>query len=151
MHKIILELIETNIGYPVICDFGMAAKLEDNFILRISDLDRPGGNTSHLAPEILNTYHQQKKEKKREIVLDYSKQTSFEFGVICYEILCGCIHPLPRYPPLKFPIQIEFDRTYIDSIEYIPKGVKDKISRLLKNDPNERPLIEEVINFFEDM
>jgi len=85
-------------------------------------------------------------------VIDYSKQPSFEFGVICYEILCGGLHPLQDYPfEFKYPIQIEFDRTYIDSKEIIPKGVKDMISLLLKNDPNERPLIEEVINFFEDM
>jgi len=96
-------------------------------------------------------------------VIDYSKQPAFEFGVICYEILCGK-HPLGDYPlpdnehpqhdyplPLKYPIQIKFDRTYIDSKENIPIGVKDKISRLLINDPNERPFIEEVINFFEDM
>jgi len=140
-------------GYPVICDFGKAAKLEDNFTLRISHLDTPGGNTSHLAPEILNTFKQQKKLKIIDIVIDYSKQPSFEFGVICYEILCGR-PPLPDYPvhyDFNYPIQIEFDRTYIDSKENIPEGVKDKISRLLNNDPNERPLIEEIINFFEDM
>jgi len=52
-------------GYPIICDFGLAAKLEDNFTFRFSDLDPPGGNTSHLAPEILNAFKQQKKREKK--------------------------------------------------------------------------------------
>jgi len=131
-------------GYPVICDFGMANKFDDNFTIIIKDLklDQPGGNHAHLAPEVLNSYKKQKMEKKRENVIDYSKQPSFEFGVICYEILCGGRHPLKDYPiTLKYPIQIEFDRTYIDSKEMIPKGVIDKISRLLKNDPKKKGLI----------
>jgi len=52
-------------GYiPVICNFGMAAKLDDNFTLRMSDSVKPGGNTSHLAPEILNSFQKQKKRER---------------------------------------------------------------------------------------
>jgi len=161
-------------GHPVICDFGKAAKLEDDCTLRInrSLLNRPGGNGSHLAPEILNTFQRQKKDKKKVFKVDFSKQPSFEFGVICYEILCAGIHPLgdyplmnypgsdpiqtplPDYPPqlkLAYPIHIEFDRTYIDSKENIPIEFKNMISLLLKHNPDERPLIEQVITIFENM
>jgi len=145
-------LIDEN-DCPIICDFGMAAKLEENLTLRIFDLDLsgPGGNKSHLAPEVLNSYYLQKREKKREIVIDYSKQPSFEFGVICYEILCGLTHPFQDYPPQLinlYPIEINFNTTFMDSLEKIPNEIKDLISLLLKNDPNERPLIEEIIDNF---
>jgi len=68
--------------------------------------------------------------------------------VICYEILCGLTHPLGDYA-LSYPIQIEFDRTYLDSKEIIPIEVRDTITNLLKNDPKERPLIEEILHLFD--
>jgi len=141
-------LIDENV--PVICDFGTALVIEENnFTCIISDMDKPGGNTSHLSPEVLNSYQHQKRNKKREIEIDYSKQPSFEFGVICYEILFGLTHPLQDYPAnFKYPLQIEFDRTYLDSKENIPIEVRGAITNLLKHDPNERPLIEDILRLF---
>jgi len=82
-------------------------------------------------------------------LLDYSKQPSFEFGVICYEILNGLTHPLGDYPlQLEDSIQFEFDRTKIDSKENIPIEVRDTITNLLKYDQNERPRIEEILHLF---
>jgi len=132
---------------PVICDFGLAVKLDDNFTYRLSNLDKPGGDESHLSPEVLNSYKKQK--RKKDILLDYSKQPSFEFGVICYEILNGLTHPLGDYPlQLEDSIQFEFDRTKIDSKENIPIEVRDTITNLLKYDQNERPRIEEILHLF---
>jgi len=138
---------------PVIFEFGFAVRLNENFICKMSELDVPGGNPAHLSPEVLNNFQEQKRNKKRQIEIDYSKQPSFEFGVICYEILFGLTHPLGDYPPslyrLNLPLQIEFDRREkLDKKETIPIGVRDAITNLLKNDPKERPLIEEILPLF---
>jgi len=70
--------------------------------------------------------------------------------VICYEILCDSKHPFGDYPSgLVYPIRVEFDRTYIDQIENIPIKIKDTVSKLLNNDPSQRPLIEEILSDFE--
>jgi len=144
-------LIDEN-DFPVICDFGKAVKVDDNYKSIMSDLDKPGGNTSHLSPDVLNSFYEQKRRKIRKIEIDYSKQPSFEFGVICYEILFGLTHPLGDYPPSLYrlnPIQIEFDRSVkLDKKEDIPIEVRNTITNLLNNDPIERPHIEEIINIF---
>jgi len=136
---------------PIICEFGLATKLDDNFTCRMSKLEEPGGNTAHLSPDVLNSYYRQRKEKIKIIEIDYSKQPSFEFGVICFEILYGLTHPLGDYPPSLYklnPFRIEYDREKLDSKEGIPLEVRDTITRLLKNDPNERPFIEDILHHF---
>jgi len=50
-------------GRPIISDLGHMAKLNDNKTLRMSDVDSPGGNKQHLAPEVLNSFEEQKKKK----------------------------------------------------------------------------------------
>jgi len=47
-----------------------------------------GGNPERLAPEVLNS---------SLISINYSKQPSWELGVVCHEILT-LEHPFPSYP-----------------------------------------------------
>jgi len=145
LHNIFID----DNGCPIIYDFGMARYLDKNGNLILSDLDHPGGHYPHLAPEILNSFKKQKEEGKKEIEINYSKQPSFEFGVICYEILCGNVNPFGDYPErFDYPIEVHFNRSIMDSIKVIPAEIIDKISLLLKNDPNERHLIEEILPNF---
>jgi len=140
-------LIDEN-DCPIIIDFGMAVVVNENFTINLSFDDRPGGNQSHIAPEILNSFkHQIEEPHKKEIVIDYSKQPSFEFGVICFEILCS-IHPFLEYPGgYSYPYEIE-DPQFIDFVnEPIPNKIKEMIIKLLKNNPNERLTIEEAISY----
>jgi len=46
----------------------------------------PGGNLAHLSPEVLNSFYSQINEKEH-FEICYSKQPSFEFGVLCFEII----------------------------------------------------------------
>jgi len=85
-------------GYPIICDFGMAECVDENGILENQkNLKR---NVNRLAPEVLNS------DLK---LINYSKQPSWELGVICHEI-CTLEHPfIPYpdknvYPPFSVPI-----------------------------------------------
>jgi len=87
-----------------------------------------------------------KKKGIRDIVIDYSKQPSFEFGVICYELFNPFCHPLEDYPlGHGEPIKINFNK----EIKLAPKEIADIISKLLKNDPNDRPYISEVLSKFD--
>ena len=73
-------------GHIVIIDFGMTIKVNSN---GIANVDLPGGNSEHLAPEILNS------EIPGDV--DYSKQPSFALGVLFHEIIMG-YHPFTNYP-----------------------------------------------------
>jgi len=93
-----------------------------------------------------------KKKNIHDIVIDYSKQPSFEFGVICYELLCPFCHPLEDYPlGHGEPIKISFNKKIkrAPKVEY--KKLIGIISRLLKNDPNYRPDIEKVLPKFDQL
>jgi serine/threonine protein kinase len=63
-------------GFPVISDFGFAEYVDQNGFVPCPKV--LGGNVSHLAPEILSS--------QIGNPIDYSKQPSFEVGVISFEI-----------------------------------------------------------------
>ena len=73
-------------GHILIIDFGMAVKLDANGKAQV---DTPGGNFAHLAPEILNSAYPGE--------VDYSKQPNFALGVLFHEIIMG-YHPFDNYP-----------------------------------------------------
>ena len=73
-------------GHILIIDFGMAVKLDANGKAQV---DTPGGNSAHLAPEILNSAYPGE--------VDYSTQPSFVLGVLFHEIIMG-YHPFDNYP-----------------------------------------------------
>lgn len=80
---------------PVICDFG-EAKIVD--IIGQCLCDHPGGNQSHLSPDILNEFcNKSRANPTSNVLLNYSKQIPWEFGIICHEITCGS-HPFGDYP-----------------------------------------------------
>jgi len=77
-------------GIPVLCDFGMAEFVDDLGFCRNSP-DSMGGNQAHLAPEVINQW---KKDKKP----NYSKQPSWELGILCFELATG-EHPFGELYP----------------------------------------------------
>ena len=77
----------------VLCDFGLACAV-DRGMVEFETKSQPGGNTSHLAPEVLNGHHALQERAGR---VDFSAQAAFEFGLICYEIAVG-EHPFGSYP-----------------------------------------------------
>ena len=80
------NILIDNEGHIVIIDFGMAVQINANSKAQV---DMPGGNLAHLAPEVLNS------EFPGEV--DYSKQPSFAMGVLFHEIVMG-YHPFGNYP-----------------------------------------------------
>jgi len=91
-----------------------------------------------------------RKKKGEKKIINYSKQPPFEFGLLCYKILLGTY---PMYEseylgekPVKIP-EIGPDR-FVNQID-IPSKVVESICRLLSNDPENRPSITEVIEYFD--
>jgi len=80
------DILISSDGYPIICDFGMAEFVDENGCLE--NQKTLGGNVNRLAPEVLNS------DLK---LINYSKQPSWELGVICHEI-CTYEHPFVPYP-----------------------------------------------------
>jgi len=56
------------------------------------------------------------------ISLNYSKQPSWEFGIICHEISCGGVHPFGNYP--------------IDVFTPLPSSTPEMASRAPAKIPN---------------
>jgi len=54
----------------------LQCQLKKNGTSLLSCTEPPGGNTSHLSPEVLNSYKDQKDKGKREIEISYLKQPS---------------------------------------------------------------------------
>jgi len=131
---------------PIICDFGLAMDVDENGIAEVNEL---GGNLFHLSPEVHNSFREQKKIRGFKII-NYSKQPPFEFGLLCYIILLGT-YPMNDvdYPGFGETIQIpQIGPERFVNQKDIPSKVVESICRLLSNDPEERPFIEEVIEYF---
>jgi len=141
-------------GIPIICDFGYGFKFEEERgEYRDISIKPIGGNLAHLAPEILNKYEHFKDTTPNEIfiILDFLKQPSFEFGVICHEILCDQ-HPFGDYPGnYSFPIILNFNSSLISSIDGIPEDLITIITNLLQNDPHQRPFISDILSLLENI
>ena len=73
-------------GKVILSNFRWAIRLTTEKEYEISPEEGIGGNTEHLAPEIrrVNT-----KALKSKILVDYSKQPSFELGILAHEIYFG--------------------------------------------------------------
>jgi len=135
-------------GFPIICDFGKA-EFVDFGKLENQQKNGKGGNLGHLAPEVLNTTLD---------IIDYSKQPSWELGVISHEISV-LQHPFPEYPSNisiygKSPF-ITVPSPSCQKLELMkfPRNFIKLVSKLLLNDPKERPDIisasrelEEIVN-----
>jgi len=131
----------------VICDFGLAELVDDNGI--IANPEVMGGNTAHLAPEIQNSW----KIKRTPPNMNYSKQPSWELGVICHEI-ATLEHPFSTYPQnyeappsLKVP---PFDSSLLVQLEY-PEAFVQVVSKLLYNDPVERMDLNTAVELLQDI
>jgi len=136
------NILIDNHDCPIICDFGMSSFIDESGMGLVRE---PGGNQSHLAPEVLNSFSHSSSEKS----INYLKQPSFEFGVICFEILCG-YYPFENYPGfLKDEIKVDNVESKMEKFEDIPNSIFYTVTQLLRNDPNDRPLIEDIIDNFE--
>lgn len=125
----------------VICDFGLALSVDENGIGH-DNSGIPGGNLAHLSPEVINEFNNR---STILMSLNYSKQPSWELGVICFEISCG-EHPFGDYPvgfeKNKNIVVPPLDTTLPDVLQVPPNFTKTLIN-LLQNDPSKRPTIDE--------
>lgn len=131
----------------VLCDFGCAVQFpDDSFTLPYTRGMLPGGNKAHLAPEVLNSFHQCRTNPSRSGQLDYSLQTSFAAGVLVYEIAMG-EHPLPDYPLgyTKNGVVSYSIRDCRALPPYYPKSFCSIISDLLHTSPEKRLPIGEAL------
>jgi len=114
------DILISSDGYPLICDFGMAEFVDENGCLE--NQKTLGGNVNRLAPEILNS------DLK---LINYSKQPSWELGVICHEI-CTFEHPYIPYPDKnesQFTVP-KFSPERLQAKKF-PKSFIDLVSKLL--------------------
>jgi len=123
-------------GFPIISDFGFAEFVNDNGIIEFPKI--LGGDSSHLAPEILSSSPGKP--------TNYSKQPSFELGVISFEITQHA-HPFPGYGPNS---SITIPNFINSSMEY-PQSFVDLILSLLESDPTKRMEIAQVSQIMQQL
>jgi len=125
-------------GFPVISDFGFADFVDPNGVIEFPKI--LGGNISHLAPEILKS--------NVGFPINYTKQPSFEIGVISFEITQN-IHPFPEYGTIHH--FLEKPPNFKNSgLEYVDQFVTLILS-LLVNDPNNRKGIAELTQMLQQI
>ena len=87
-------------GRVVLVDFGTATKVEEDECIACYAREQVGGNTHHLAPEVMDAQRRLNlaKLKRGEFVLvPLAKQPVFALGVLIVELAMG-FHPLLGYP-----------------------------------------------------
>ena len=77
------NLLINSFGRVIICDFGHAKKLNPQKQAYLLSLSSLGGNPQHLAPEIKLV------DNRVAQWVDFSKQPSFELGMLAHEIIFG--------------------------------------------------------------
>lgn len=80
------NILYSNEGVVKLCDFGYSIQLEPGMKMPLTAGMGKGGNAAHLAPEVHNS------RPGRGRMVDYSKQSVWAMGVLCYEM---CNHPSP--------------------------------------------------------
>jgi serine/threonine protein kinase len=98
----------------ILCDFGCAVRLRDDRMTEQSPRDHanaPVGNFQHRSPEVINDFTSVQP-------LCFSKQASFELGVLGYEVLLGG-HPMHSYPTAYgMPVQYADDQIAVIKEEF---------------------------------
>ena len=133
-------------GRVIISDFGYAIQVSPNKTVYLSPSDAVGGAICSLAPEVrsINT-----SIYASATLVDYSKQPSFELGVVAHEIFYGIA-------PDTFKFGESMDQHYfsaliakqkLDDAHRIPE-LEDWIRGLLMEDKNNRTSFEECIATF---
>ena len=130
----------------VICDFGYAIKVNDDYKVKIARGDPLGGNVYHLAPEILSSSSSssspssslsspsltgssggQINNNNNYIEVDYSKQPTWEFGLLCFEIIFGYLPDHHRHPRYDYQSLIDDAK----DCDLYDDQMNDEIARLL--------------------
>ena len=124
-------LINSN-GRIIISDFGCSTKLAPNKTIYIAPGGSIGGNPVRLAPEIRKV---DTSVLDKAILVDYSKQASFELGMVAFEIFFGEIPD-----PQMFGEHMDdayFNRLCVDDSHKIPE-MFEWLRGLLYSDPQRR-------------
>jgi serine/threonine protein kinase len=92
---------DTSYPVPVLVDFGLARRLHDSSLALVCPTavwagEQLWGNQAHVAPELLRE-HQRVLRHGGTATFNFSKQATFELGVLAYEI-CAGEHPIGGYP-----------------------------------------------------
>ncbi|CAI7991881.1 Serine/threonine-protein kinase PINK1, mitochondrial [Geodia barretti] len=137
-------LVDDN-GRVVISDFGKAIILEDNMKVSYNHGFSAGGNTAHLAPEILNAKPGPKK------YLNYSKQPVWAAGVLAYE-LAGHKNPFQSgtidqrsygvqdVPPLKYTYS-----THSKFCQSLDSQLGSIVRAMIQAEPSDRPTLQDCL------
>jgi len=117
-----------------ISDFKMAILTNSDKIYMLNKNNKLLGDKETMAPEVYNEYkNQMLNDTNNFILFNYSKQPSWELGIITHKILTNT-HPFLNYPIkdlLDFNSQLLLDLN-------ISQDIIEKISLLLKEDMMER-------------
>lgn len=130
-----------------LCDFGMALRVDEKGRgLAGNGSDRAGGNTAHLAPDVLNACRD---NKNSAVGLDYSGQPAWELGVLMFEIVTG-EHPFGDYPlghgtVPDLRLRYEPDRSKLERV-HLPPPFCDLVTELLRGGAAGRPALDSVLH-----
>jgi len=137
------DILLSSDGYPIVCDLGSAIVV-DGSTGCAENVKVLGGNLSYLAPEVLNSSLDK---------VNYTKQPSWELGVIIYEI------STLQHPFLQYPIPAIYGSPPMVSVEGklsldVIKGKANEnllklVLLLLENDPTKRIDIEQATNMLD--
>jgi len=86
-----------------------------------------------MAPEVYREYKSQKHNGEKYITIDYTKQPSWELGIITHLIITN-VHPFENYPKNN---ELDFNKQSLIDLK-ISDNIIQKISQLLEKDGKER-------------
>eukprot|EP01124_Arcella_intermedia_P033130 TRINITY_DN7860_c0_g1_i2.p1 TRINITY_DN7860_c0_g1~~TRINITY_DN7860_c0_g1_i2.p1 ORF type:complete len:362 (-),score=98.36 TRINITY_DN7860_c0_g1_i2:45-1130(-) len=125
----ILISIQSNAFIPIISEFGLAKVVDNHGCCVVSDT----GNEFHTAPEAFL-------KVPGTNLIDYSKQPSWELGIICYEICSEGSCPFEPYEPQKPLPAINFAKMIKNNY---PNEFEALVEALLHQSSTKRMQIEE--------
>ena len=124
------NLLINSSGRIIITDFGCSIKLSPDKTVNIPQGGSIGGNPAHMASEI-----KQIKCVRDPILVDYSKQPSFELGVVAFEIFFGDFPDTHMFG--EHMDDAYFNKLCVDDSHTIPE-MFEWLRGLLHSDPQRR-------------
>src|SRR3990167_3229308 len=137
------NLLIDSAGRIILSDFGHALQTQDDKKMLIHPKEGMGGNPRRLAPEIKSINLRQSTDA---IMVDYSKQPSFELGMIAFEVLFGKLPELSEFGETMD--NAYFNKICLTGSQHLISPFFGWIQSLLFEDPSKRVTLDFAIKQF---